>query len=126
MTLNDFFRPALLLVCMALTSAGSNAAPGPDLVRDAEHARANAEAIHRSLSALSPACMVGTAAAVRGNWLTAPKASIEPGQPYTFVQLFDTAASTAAVRAGLKRAAVRALEKVEIRDAQGKWFDAAR
>jgi hypothetical protein len=124
MTLNDFSRPSLLLACLALTSACNKAGPGQDPARDVENARRDALAIHRNLSALSPACIVGTAAQARGNWLVAPKASPEPGQPYTFVQQFDTPALTGTVRAGLNRAAVRALDKVEIRDAQGKWLDA--
>ncbi|WP_230020541.1 hypothetical protein [Massilia sp. Bi118] len=122
--MNDLSRSALLLACLSLACPWSKADPGQDAARNIENARRDAETVQRTLAKLSPACIVGTAAQVRGKWLVAPKAAPEPGQPYTMVQQFDSAAMTGAVRAGLNRAAVRALDKVEIRDAQGKWTDA--
>lgn len=122
--MNDISRSALLLACLTLASACCKADPAQDAARNIENARRDAEATQRKLAALSPACIVGTAAQVRGKWLVAPKAAPEPGQPYTMVQQFESAALTGTVRAGLNRAAVRALEKVETRDAQGKWREA--
>jgi len=96
-----------------------------DPAGDLENARRNAETTHRSLAALSPACIIGTAAQTpQGKWLNAPKAFPEPGKLNTFIQQFDAAAATGAVRAGLNRAALRVLDKVETRDAQGQWTDA--
>jgi hypothetical protein len=124
MTLNDFSRSTLLAV-LTLSCACSKAAPGQDPVRDAENARRDAEVTHRALAALPPACTLGsTASAPQGSWLSAPSAFSEPGKPYTFVQLFEAATTTGTVRAGLNRAALQVLDKVETRDAQGKWLDA--
>jgi hypothetical protein len=124
MTMNDLSRSALLLACLSLASPWSKADPAQDATRNIETARHNAENAQRALASLSPACILGSAARVRGNWMTAPKAFPEPGQPYTFVQQFESATVTGTIRAGLNRAAVRALAKVEIRDAQGTWADA--
>lgn len=123
--MNKIPRIPFLIALLSMLGACSKTVSAHDPARDIESARRDAEAIHRTLAALSPACIVGTAAgALRGNWQTAPKAFPEPGHPYTFIQQFDAAASTGAVRAGLNRAALRALDKVETRDAQGKWMDA--
>jgi hypothetical protein len=125
MTLNDFSRPALLLAILSLTCACSKAASAPDPVQDAENARRNAEAIQHAVAALPPACTLGSAAHTpQGSWLAAPKAMMEPGHPYTFIQQFDKAATSGAVRAALNRAALAVLDKVEFRDAQGHWVDA--
>jgi hypothetical protein len=119
MTLIDFPRPALLLATLALTSACTRAAP------DIDNARRNAEVIQRALAALPPTCTLGTLTqASQDIWLTAPKAMPEPDHPTAYLELFDTAATTGAVRAALNRAALAALEKVEFRDAAGKWVDA--
>ena len=108
-----------------MLGACNNGMSAHDAAVDVESARRHAEATHRTLAALSPACIVGTAAqAPQGKWLNAPKAFPEPGKPSTFTQQFDAAAATGAVRAGLNRAALRALDKVETRDAQGRWTDA--
>jgi predicted pyridoxine 5'-phosphate oxidase superfamily flavin-nucleotide-binding protein len=122
--LNDIPRTALLIALLSMLGACNKAVPAPDPARDIASARRHAEAVHRTLAALSPACIVGTARDAQGSWQAAPKAFPEPGQPYTFVQQFDAAISTGAVRAGLNRAALRALAKVETRDAQGRWMDA--
>ena len=96
-----------------------------DPARDIENARRNAETLQATFAALPPVCTLGTAAqAPHGNWLNAPKAMPEPGRPYTFIELFDAAMTTGTIRAGLNRAALAALDKVEIRDADGKWRDA--
>lgn len=126
MTLNDFSRSTPLLACLSLVCACSRTAPAQDPARDIETARHSAEAVHATLSALPPACALGTAAlAPQGSWLNAPKAMPEPGRPSTFVELFDTTVTAGAVRAGLNRAALAALDKVEIRDAEGKWAELA-
>lgn len=120
--MNDIYRPALLLACLSLACACSRTAPAQDPVHDIETARRNAETLRATLSALPPACTLGTAArAPQGSWLIAPRAMPEPGRPSTFVELFDAPATASAVRAGLNRAALAALDKVEIRDAEGKW-----
>jgi hypothetical protein len=125
MTLNDFSRSALLLASLLLTAACSKTAPGQDPAHDIENARRNAEAVQRAVAALPPACSLGTAAkASQGSWLNAPKSMPEPGHPTTFLQLFDAATMTGAVRVALNRAALAALDKVEFRDADGKWTDA--
>lgn len=118
------YRSALLLVCLPLASACSKAGPAKGPAIDIEKARRDFEATQRALDKLPPSCVVGTAVRPEGKWLLAPKAYPEPGQPDTFVQQFESAASTGAVRAALNRAALRALEKVETRDAQGRWLDA--
>jgi len=90
MTLNDIYRPALLLACLPLVCACSRTAPAQDPAHDIGSARRNAETLHATLSALPPACTPGTAGqAPQGSWLNAPKAMPEPGQPSTFVELFD-------------------------------------
>jgi hypothetical protein len=125
MTLNDFSRPALLLASLALTCACNKAAPEQDRVRAAENAVREAQAVHGMLAALPSECTVGTAArAPQGTWAAAPKGVPEPGHPYSFIQLFDAAETTGAVRAGLNRTALAALDKIEIRDGRGKWSDA--
>jgi hypothetical protein len=125
MSLNDFSRLTLLLALLALASACSKAVPGQDAARNAEKAVRDAQAVHRTLDALPPACTLGTTGkATQGRWLAATNGLSEPGHPYTFIQLFDTAATTSAVRTGLNREALRALDKVEFRDAEGKWIDA--
>jgi len=116
---NKISRTSLLLALLSMLGACNKTVSAHDPAGDIESTRRNAEAIHRTLAALSPACIVGTARALQGNWQLAPRAFPEPGQPYTFIQQFDAAAWTGAVRAGLNRAALRALEKVETRDAQG-------
>ncbi len=126
MILNDIYRPALLLACLSLLCACGRTTPAPDPAQGIETARRNAEALHATLSALPPACTLGTAAqAPQGSWLNAPKAMPEPGHPYTFVELFEAPATAGAVRAALNRAALAALDKVEIRDAEGKWSELA-
>lgn len=121
MTLN-MCRPAPLLACLSLLCACSRTAPAQAPVQDIETARRNAEALHATLAALPPACTLGTAAqAPQGGWLNASRAMPEPGRPHTFVELFDAPVTAGAVRAGLNRAALAALDKVEIRDAEGKW-----
>jgi hypothetical protein len=123
--MNTVFRPALLLAILALTCALAKAAPEPDPFKNAENARRDADAVQQALTTLPPVCTLGSAVhAQQGRWLVAPKAMPEPGQPYTFIQQFDKAATTSAVRAALNRAALAVLEKVEFRDAQGKWVDA--
>jgi hypothetical protein len=123
--MNTVFRRSLLLAILTLTCACSKAAPGQDPVQDAEKARRNAEELQKTLNALPPACTLGSAAHMpQGRWLTAPKAMMEPGHPYTFIQQFDKAATTGTVRAALNRAALAALDKVEFRDAAGQWVDA--
>jgi len=108
-----------------MLGACNKATSAHDPVGDLESARRNAETTHRSLAALSPACIVGTAAqAPQGKWLNAPKAFPEPGKANAFIQQFDASAATGAIRAGLNRAALRVLDKVETRDAQGQWTDA--
>lgn len=108
-----------------MLGACNKAVSAHDPAPDVENARRNAEAIHRTLAALPSACIVGTAIpAPQDKWLNAPKAFPEPGKPYTFIQQFDAAATTGAVRAGLNRAALRALDTIETRDAQGQWLDA--
>jgi hypothetical protein len=124
MTLPDYFRPALLCACLGLASGCSKTPPGQDVRHEASNARRNAEATYHRLMALPPECTVGTARAVEGNWLTAPKAFPEAGHSYTFVQQFDKATMTGTVRAALNRAGLRTLDRVEIRDARGNWSDA--
>jgi len=120
------YRPALLLACLSLACACSRTTPAQGLAHDIETARRNAETLHATLSALPPACTPGTAAqAPQGSWLIAARVMPEPGRPSTFVALFDAPATASAVRAGLKRAALAALDKVEIRDAEGKWAELA-
>lgn len=95
--------------------------PAPDI----ENARRNAEAIQSKLAALPSACTLGAAVQTpHGSWLVAPKAMPEPGQANTFIQQFAAATPTGAIRAALNRAGLAALDKVETRDAQGKWMDA--
>jgi hypothetical protein len=123
--MTDFSRPALLLAILTLSCAWAHAAPGQDPAKDAEIARRNADEVQKTVSALPPACTLGSAVdAQQGRWLVAPKAMGEPNHPYTFIQQFDKAATTRTVRAALNRAALAALEKVEFRDAAGKWIDA--
>jgi hypothetical protein len=124
MTVFPYFRPALLCACLALNSACSKAPRGQDISDENAKALRNAEAIHRRLTALPLECTVGTARAVEGSWVTAPKAYPEAGHSYTFVQQFDKATMTGTVRAALNRAGLRTLDKVEIRDARGNWSDA--
>lgn len=124
MTLNDVSRSALLFASLSLATTWSKADPAQDAARNIENARRDAETTQRALARLPAACTVGTAVHAKGKWVVAPKAAPEPGQPYTMVQTFESAISTGAVRAALNRAAVRVLEKVETRDAQGKWLDA--
>jgi hypothetical protein len=124
MTMNDFPRPALLLACLILASPWSKADPAQDAARNIENAQRDAETTQRALAKLPPACTVGAAVHAKGKWLVAPKAAPEQGRPYTMVQQFESATMTGAVRAALNRAAVRVLDKVETRDAQGKWLDA--
>lgn len=119
-----FYRSALLLACLTLLGACSKAGSANAPAIDIEKARRDAEAIQHALAKLPPSCTVGTAVRPEGQWLLAPKAYPEPGQPYTSVLQFEMVVSTGAVRAGLNRAALRALEKVETRDAQGRWQDA--
>jgi hypothetical protein len=107
-----------------MTAARAGGLPGQDPVRDAEKAREQAMAIHYKLAALPPACTVGTGHARQGKWLTAFNSAAEPGNSSSFIYLFETAPVTGALRAGLNRAALRELEKVEFRDAAGKWVDA--
>jgi hypothetical protein len=108
-----------------MLGACNKAPPARDPARDLANARRNADAIHRTLAALPPTCIVGTGAqAPAGSWQTAPKAFPEAGRPYTFIQQFDSAMTTGTVRAGLNRAALRALDKVETRDTQGIWHEA--
>jgi hypothetical protein len=123
--LNKISRTSLLLALLSLLGACSKTPSGQDPARDIENARRNAETLQARLAALPPACTLGAPAqAPHGSWLTAPKAMPAPGQPYTFIELFDAAMTTGAIRAGLNRAALAALDKVEIRDAGGKWLDA--
>jgi hypothetical protein len=117
--------PSLLLAILTLTCACSKAAPAPDPVRGCREGPPQRREDPDALTALPPACTLGSAAHMpQGRWLTAPKAMTEPGHPYTFIQQFDEAATTGTVRAALNRAALAALDKVEFRDAQGKWVDA--
>ena len=122
MTMPLLFRSALLLACLPLATAcgKTNSSQDPNI----ENARRDTEAMQRTLAALPPACTIGTAARLEGKWLIAARNGGAPGDRYNFVQEFDAATSTGAVRAALNRAALRALEKVETRDAQGKWLDA--
>jgi hypothetical protein len=122
--MKPLYLSALLLVCLSLLGACSKAGSAQDPAINVEKARRDAEAIQNALAKLPPSCTVGTAVRPEGTWLVAPKAAPEPGQPYTFVQQFASVASAGAVRAGLNRAALRALDKVETRDAQGTWLDA--
>jgi hypothetical protein len=114
---------ALLLSFLSLSGARAGGQP-PDPVGDVEKLQRQAEAIHRRMAALPPQCTIGSGQARKGNWLNSFRAMPEPGNAYGFVYLFDAAPAAVAVRAALNPAGLRALEKVEYRDAEGKWIDA--
>jgi hypothetical protein len=109
---------ALPLLLIALSACNRNP---PDPGQAVELARQEAQAISAKLAALPAQCMIGDAGGTTKEWLPAQRAEGEPGQLYTYVFTFMPAIRTDAFRVALNANALHNLEKVETRDAAGKW-----
>jgi hypothetical protein len=109
---------ALPLFLIALSACDRKAA---DAERAVAEARQEAQAISAKLAALPAQCAIGDAGGPAKEWLPAQRAEGEPGQLYTYVFTFTPAIRAEAFRIALNANALHNLEKVETRDAAGKW-----
>lgn len=115
-----------LLALAALLCACS---PKPPLKRDTgdighatpEAMRGQAAAMQRALATLPPACTVGDAHALKGDWVETPHAAPQAGNPQAMVFAADSVVAARAFQLALSPQAYRDLEKMEVLDAQGNW-----
>lgn len=117
MALNDFYRPAALLLVLLPVMGACTKDPGQDAIRAAQATR-------QAIEKMPPECALGAPAGPQGTWLTTTKAVPGTGPGIVNVFSFDKAVTTHALRVALDLQALRDIEKVETRDAQGNWSDA--
>jgi hypothetical protein len=118
MDMNASLRAALLLALLPLVCACTRQSPAQDAMRAAQ-------ATQRALEKLPPECTLGRPGlAAHGSWLTTAKAVPGPGTDLANVFSFDKVVTTRALRVALDLHALRTIEKMETRDAQGNWKDA--
>lgn len=117
-TLDSLRGAFLLLAIVPLMEACSQQA-------DPQAAIRRAEAVQRAIAALPPTCTLGVPRA-SGTWLNTTKAvpASVPGDGTANVFSFDKAVPTRALRVALDLQALSNIERVETRDAEGKWRDA--
>lgn len=109
---------ALLLSVFPVLGACTNQSSPQDAIQ-------RAEAVQRAIAALPPACTLAPSSlGGQGNWVNTTKAVPQPGSRIVNVFGFDKAIMTRALRVALDLNALRDIEKVETRDAQGNWSDA--
>jgi hypothetical protein len=118
MEMNAYLRAALLLALLPAVCACTRQSAVQDAVR-------TAQATQRALEKLPPECTLGRPGlAAQGSWLTTTKAVPGPGPDLANIFSFDKAVTTRAVRVALDLQALRTIQKMETRDAQGNWQDA--
>jgi hypothetical protein len=118
MDMNAYLRTALLLALLPAVGACTRQSTVQDAMR-------TAQATQRALEKLPPECTLGRPGlAAHGSWLTTTKAVPGPDTGLANVFSFDKAVTTHALRVALDLHALRTIEKMETRDAQGNWKDA--
>ena len=103
---------ALAGTCAALTACGQ---------KTVDDARRELEDMSVKLAALPARCTLGDVRDTAGLWRATTKAAPVPGQPYGYDFTFAAPVRASAFRIALNPAALRHLDKVETRDAQGTW-----
>jgi len=109
--------PLLLALLPMLDGCSGQDAP--------ESAMRAAQATQRVIATLPPECTLSAPGLeANGTWLNTAKAVPGTGPGIVNVFSFDKTVTTRALRVALDRQGLRDLDKVETRDAQGKWIDA--
>ena len=115
--------PSILLAlagtCAALSACGQK--PPADAQKTIDGARREMEDMTVKLAALPTQCTLGDVRDTAGLWRATTKAPPVPGQPYGYDFTFAAPVRAGAFRIALNPAALRHLDKVETRDAQGTW-----
>lgn len=118
--------PRRAMLC-SLLLLGACSTQTPAVMDDAtrkivEEARRNADAMMADLTALAPACTIGTAQGATGNWVDAAHASANSDPLITYVYRFKEPASTSAFRVALNPTALHDLVYVQVRNGDGAWI----
>jgi hypothetical protein len=119
----------LMLALAAVSSACSRRQPvtqtmTPEAQKAADAARQEIDAMPAKLAKLAPECMLGSARQARGTWVTPSHTDSESVQPSRTVFRFDTPLKANAFRVAFNQEGMRALDKIEVRDADGNWHPA--
>jgi hypothetical protein len=118
MNMSAYLRAALLLALLPLVCACTGQSPVQDTLRTVQNTR-------RALEKLPPECALGRPGlAAQGRWLTTTSAVPGTGPAIVNVFSFDKVVTTRALRVALDPHALRTIQKMETRDAQGNWKDA--
>jgi hypothetical protein len=81
----------------------------------------NNEAVQNTLATLPARCTLGDAAGRTGAWIAATQTVPASGFASSWLYTFKTPVQADAFRAALNPNALRNLDRVETRDAQGNW-----
>jgi hypothetical protein len=115
---------SLLLLSACSTHAPTTPAPDEATRKMVETARSNADAMMADIAALAPACTIGTAQGMPGDWVNTAHAGAvnEPLIAYTF--RLDAPVSASAFRVALNPKALHDIVDVQVRNGDGIWIQA--
>lgn len=89
--------------------------------RSIADARSSGDAMERALAKLQPECVSGSAREADGVWVGSGHAQGVPSVESAHEYSLDAPVETRVVRAAMDRQGWTLLDKVEVRDADGKW-----
>jgi hypothetical protein len=116
----------LMLALVSLVSACTKRQPvtqdvSQEVPKEQEAARQKFATMERKLGELPQECTLGSARQVLGKWVTTEHVESESIQPTAVVYSLALPVWTNAFRVVLNPNGLHALDKVEVRDAEGHW-----